>query len=213
MHFVCDDMFVTEDTPVLVRDFAYGTIYVNKISTLGKNEKWTYDPIWKTYHANLLDIDVWSHVGWCRAPRIVRRKPEHTISILETNRGIVEIEGTEIPSFRYGLPQLPELASDICYPYPDTFNTVFDAQTEFIRRTSLHVNSCYERYDNKYVIKIKKDQTHNINPPKIVATTKKVQLVYSLQTMEGMFQCGLGELILPCEKICINDKYGTHKNP
>ena len=201
---------VVKDTPILVRCSLSGKIEIKTIETLGKE--------WKDYSAfkpwvnkekqqdDNVDYEVWTDKGWAKIKRVIRHFTDKKIYEVLTQKGYVRV--TEDHSLldenaKEITPNNLKIGKKLLHSYPIQGSNIdqniayyFDNQLEASKKY-------YELTSQGYSIKI--DTVYSgIITLKIGNGTNEVRkireigrcddFVYDLETENGHFQAGVGEL-------------------
>lgn len=195
----CTAMFVSPDTPVVTRDFVYGNISVVKMEDLGKKEKWFPTEDGNKY-ATLMDTDVWTPSGWSKAYKIIQKKQVAQLFLLETKYGVVKVYGDNVPSVEHSLPEFPEPASDVHFKPKTVFRDMYEAQCEYVMQKALGKRVyCGMMCQQPLLIGLL-DTPLDRTGVQLHPCEDRNARVYTVETADGKFMCGVGKIVLPCEK-------------
>ena len=164
-------------------------------------------------------LDAWTDRGWSPINRVIRHKCNKRIYRVVTQHGIVEVtedhslldtnrnllKPTEVSSsveLLHGLPPLPEPACDHLREIPTVqlFSNPVTAQTEFLHIKAYHRGDVHVSIDAKGMYHVKHgDEAHaplDTSVEVLFDAGKYGGYVYDIETEEGVFQAGVGSLIV-----------------
>lgn len=167
-------------------------------------------------------LDAWTDRGWSPINRVIRHKCNKRIyrvicqhgtvdvtedhSLLDTNRGLMKPEDIHNGvKLLHSFPDLPEPASDVMYDVPtvQTFHNALNAQNEYVVLKANERHNVQIRVGGDNLLNPQYIVTHSI-PVEHVDTCAQVLYdkdaydgyVFDIETEEGVFQAGVGELIV-----------------
>lgn len=211
---------VTGDTPIICRN-SKGDISIRTIEALGT--LWESYDCFKAGDSNRrnkqqsqVDREVWTSGGWSRIKRVIRHKTTKKIyrvltptgcidvtedhSLLDKNKAIIKpadcVIGTEL---LHGFMDVSEESKPVL---DDTSLMVFrnkiDAQKAYFELRIAGFNVQIDIEDNKFVLR-KNSSIENpcaIKSIEYLRNTNSNEYVYDLETENGTFHAGIGELIV-----------------
>ena len=209
---------VTGDTPLICRD-SNGDINITTIEALGKS--WhSYDQFKagesnrKDKQQSLVDCEVWTSNGWSKVKRVIRHKTTKKIYRVLTHTGCVDVTedhslldansqiikpkdcqiGTELlhKSFEFEQDNFPGL---ICY---GEMTDKLAAQRLYYNMKKAGNNAQIDVNGNTFVLttKLKIESPYSVKSIQFLRTTSDDEYVYDLETEDGTFSAGIGELIV-----------------
>lgn len=172
-----------------------------------------------------VDVDVWTDLGWCPVTRIVRQRMQHRLVLIQTDRGCFEATGGHpalslssspgiSPSPKYSLPKIPTPSCrGVDPPNVQEFGHCVRAQDEYLRLKVLgydpRIQVCVHPISQRlvYIVKVPEagsgrkaatDSATDSSPVRFVELhpCEPSGFVYNLETEEGVFQAGFGELLV-----------------
>jgi DNA polymerase elongation subunit (family B) len=209
---------VTPDTPIMLRD-QKGNIHIKSIDTINESNLWTYDDKYNDKQVNdKILYEVWTDEGWKKINKIIRHRTNKKIYEILTHIGYVKVTEDhsllDISKNRIK-PIDCNIGTKLLHSFPNVLNNQYYKQhikeTGYI--TALTQKEALEWYlycknIYKYVnVSIIKQNIFKIsfNNKSIKSDNKIIQIneipntydyVYDLETENGHFQAGVGELIV-----------------
>ena len=205
-------------TPILVKNKITGEIFTKSISDIS-------DETWKPYDAfkagdsnrkekqqiELNDYQTWTDNGWSDIKRVIKHKCNKAIYRILTHTGLVDVtEDHSLLSDNKEIvkPTEVKIGTKLLYGFPKLYGNYnvknddvieFNSQLEiqkFFMNVSNKNDISIGYYDNKYIIIKNYKQEQNV--------IKKIEklydcyddYVYDLETEEGVFQAGIGNIIV-----------------
>lgn len=191
-------IFLTPNTPVLVRHRDTGNICIEKIGKLG-GYSWTKEGSHEA--ACLLETDTWTGKTWSTAVRIHRRHVKQPLLHWVHPKGTACVSDLPTEVMDCPMPEFPELASDMATGTPEVqaFRDMHTAQEEYARILALGCAADIAFVNDVYIVTCGRMMQHNASQE--TATEVPYDgFVYTLETEHGVFQAGAGKLCLPCIK-------------
>lgn len=205
---------VTSDTPIIYRD-SRGDINISTIEKLGNIWK-SYeqfksdDPTLKCKEQSKTDVEVWTANGWKKVKRVIRHKTTKKIYRVLTHTGCVDV--TEDHSLldknkNQIKPKDCKVGTELLHGFMPTTNKVKEwtmSNKVYMQRKYYNLKS-----ENKNVIldedngiyKLTVTDRPIVNATKIknirfLRYSKNNEYVYDLETDDGTFHAGIGEMIV-----------------
>lgn len=211
---------IVGDEPLLLRN-KNGKIIIKTIETLS-NEWKSYEEF-KPFDTNRrnkeqssTDFEVWSNNKWTKIKRVIRHKTKKDIYRVNTHCGVVDVTedhsllNEKCKKIKPGECVIGE--TKLLHSYPK-FDVNINKKNKclFISKSKLEVAKKYYEYklsgmhvkieynnDNEYKLISESQIYNNRNVIKniIKLRNSSIEYVYDLETKEGMFQAGIGEIIV-----------------
>ena len=222
---------VTGDTPLLLRK--NNLIYIENIQSIfNENEKIEY-PGFKMFDKtvrlekeySLSDYEIWSDKGWVKINKVIRHKCDKKIYKVLTHTGYVKvtedhsllnsnneiIKPSECDLDTQLLTKYPdeyiELKDSPSFSYKETFTSVYDLELARMYYMSKKNGYSVEVEEQKIYI-TKNSETPSNKIKKISIEESKYDYVYDIETENGHFQAGIGDIIVKnTDSIMIRMKY------
>ena len=222
---------VTGDTPLLLRK--NNLIYIENIQSIfNENEKIEY-PGFKMFDKtvrlekeySLSDYEIWSDKGWVKINKVIRHKCDKKIYKVLTHTGYVKvtedhsllnsnneiIKPSECDLDTQLLTKYPdeylELKDSPSFSYKETFTSVYDLELARMYYMSKKNGYSVEVEEQKIYI-TKNSETPSNKIKKISIEENKYDYVYDIETENGHFQAGIGDIIVKnTDSIMIRMKY------
>ena len=221
---------VTGDTPLLLRK--NNMIYIENIAKLFKeNEKIDY-PGFKMFDKevrlekeySLSDYEIWSDGGWVKINKVIRHKCEKKIYRVLTRTGYVKVtEDHSLLNAKNEIvkPSECNLETELLTSYPKEFVNNIECSNELKVKGQLEAAKLYYNLkkkgfyislqvlgDDTYEIKLTENRLESGKIKKISIDTNKYDYVYDIETENGHFQAGIGDIIVKnTDSIMIRMKY------
>ena len=222
---------VTGDTPLLLRK--NNLIYIENIQSIfNENEKIEY-PGFKMFDKtvrlekeySLSDYEIWSDKGWVKINKVIRHKCDKKIYKVLTHTGYVKV--TEDHSLLNSnneiiKPSECDLDTQLLTKYPDEYIELKDSpsfsykemftSTEDLELARMYYLSKKNGYnvevDEQKIYITKNSETPSNKIKKISIEESKYDYVYDIETENGHFQAGIGDIIVKnTDSIMIRMKY------
>ena len=221
---------VTADTPVLIRE--NGKIYTNSIEQLFNRSEAIGYPQFKANEPNLFQkeqsicsgIEVWTASGWSPLKRTIRHYCTKNIYRVVTQSGCVDVTEDhslldenlehikpgqlfENTTLFHSFPNDLEHNPHDFIGYEDTFehHNKFSLQNKYLQWRSAGYGVEFE-YNGKIILKRYSKFQEQINNQKkvtrIINLGPTEQFVYDLETEDGTFQAGIGQMIVKNTDSC-----------
>ena len=228
-HFQCEIVYgdsVTCDTPVLLRE--NGTVFTITISTLFNQFAKSDYPQFKRDESGLFDkqqsipnrvIEVWTASGWSQLKRTIRHHCCKNIYRVITGTGIVDV--TEDHSLlSEQLEQLKpmdiKVDTRLYHSFPDNLQkneeTYFDLNFKTKSKLAIQCNYIHARshghcietiYDGRYYsLRYHENNYDEKKLKRIIYLGPTRDFVYDLETEDGTFQAGIGQMIVKNTDSC-----------
>ena len=222
---------VTGDTPLLLRK--NNLIYIENIQSIfNENEKIEY-PGFKMFDKtvrlekeySLSDYEIWSDKGWVKINKVIRHKCDKKIYKVLTHTGYVKV--TEDHSLLNSnneiiKPSECDLDTLLLAKYPDEYLELKDSPSFLYKEIFTSADDLelarmyYMSKKNGYSVEVEEQKiyiTKNSETPsnkikKISIEESKYDYVYDIETENGHFQAGIGDIIVKnTDSIMIRMKY------
>ena len=214
---------VTPDTPVLLKN-QYGQIIIKTIDSINSSNIWNsyeddkYND--KQVNDNIL-YEVWTNEGWKKINKIIRHRTNKKIYEILTNKGYVKV--TEDHSLldknnNRIKPNECNMETELLHSFPNVFNDKNNIKhmdytgyiTAFTQKEAsewyVYCKKIYKNVNisligqNLFKILFNNDKLNNDKLNNKIIQINKIQntydYVYDLETENGHFQAGVGELIV-----------------
>lgn len=223
---------VTGNTPILLRNES-GNIFISCIQNLGN--EWIDYPGFKIKNVELkgkeyaqVDLQVWSRSGWSKIKKVIRHYTNKKIYSVSNNTGYVEV--TEDHSLLNEFceiikPTECDVNTKLLTGYPINGNRIKSLQRGLLGYTRFQLEAAeifykYKMlgYDNIYIRKV--DEYFEITSYKNYDDILQINeinvsklYVYDIETEDGTFQAGIGNIIVKNTDSCFvkfNTKLQKH---
>jgi hypothetical protein len=209
---------VLGDEPILLRD-SRGKIKIRQIDSLCS--EWSDYKMFKPFDKDReckqqgqCGYEVWSSSGWTKIKRVIRHKTNKRIFRVATSNGIVDVteDHSLLNEHKHKIKphKCIEGKTRLLTGYPDLgnnrmegemeikFNTKIEAALTYCYAKIMGYNLSIEFIDGKYVLKnAETNEGSNVLVScKEISKVKNDEFVYDLETEEGNFQAGIGEIIV-----------------
>lgn len=211
---------IVGDEPLLLRN-NNGKIIIKTIETL--STEWKSYEEFKPFDTNRrnkeqssTDLEVWSNNKWTKIKRVIRHKTKKDIYRVNTHCGVVDVTedhsllNEKCEKIKPGKCIIGE--TKLLQSYPE-FNVKNNTNIKniclFTSKSKLEVANKYYEYKSKGIqIKIeynnnniysliqKSYKSRNIIKNIVKLRSSSTEYVYDLETEEGIFQAGIGEIIV-----------------
>lgn len=210
---------VTGDTPIIYRG-AKGNVNITTIDELGKiwepyEQFRANDPTLKSKEYSNVEYEVWTSNGWKKIRRIIRHKTTKKIYRILTHTGCVDV--TEDHSLldknrKQIKPKDCVVGMELLHgfminnkiktkniPKKIITDNKLDAQKIYYSLKSAGYHITIDQVDNTYQLECHSNQIDNptsIKKIKYLRDTRDDEYVYDLETDDGTFHAGIGEIIV-----------------
>ena len=211
---------VTGDTPLVLRD-ELGNVHIKTIETIS-NEEWVGYEGFKVGQTNRREkqqnrtkYQVWVNGKWADIKRVIRHKTKKQLYTINTHTGCVTVTEDHSLCDKNGnkiKPTEVDIGSELLHSFPKfplskiapsykrkAFETALEAQKEFFHLKSIGLHPTIH-FDEMGMYWLCFDEK-NYNPiaiKKIIKHDTNIEdtFVYDLETTEGKFNAGVGEMTL-----------------
>ena len=206
---------VTGDTPLILRN-PDGTVMIRTIETLS-NEWNSYENFkpWDTDRKEKqqakVDLEIWTNGKWAKVHRVIRHKTKKQLYRVWTGRGVVDVTedhsliDSNLEKIKPGQCQIHK--TELCHSFPKNqtqientaeIGTKLWAQIEYYNLVQSGVQHIMITYQNdKYKIqKASMMMTGVVFQMDTLPSIDESVYVYDIETSEGIFQGGIGEIVL-----------------
>lgn len=202
---------VTGETPILLMDRLTGKQIIEAIEDIAENEAWvqyrTTDQSYKEQNRCYNKV-VWSGNGWSGVNRIIRHMTNKKIYRITTRSGWVDVTEDHSLLNEFGVKITPRqctIGTRLLHGYPSNLNNVnmsiggnsiVEEARQFYRIKSI------EPDDSRYMFRVDRSIALHLSPPNpneiinIEDLGYSTNYVYDLETESGMFQAGVGQIIV-----------------
>jgi DNA polymerase elongation subunit (family B) len=208
---------VTSDTPILLKN-EYGNIIIKTIDSINESNIWTFyedDKYNDKEINNNISYKVWTENGWKKINKIIRHKTNKKMYEIITPYGYVKVTEDHSLLDKYNnriKPTECNNKTELLYSFPDIYNN--NGNTGFIGYKNISNNMMNasltylylkQLYKNIIIIKTNIGFIFQYSNDDILYDTYKIQIneipniydyVYDLETENGHYQAGVGELIV-----------------
>jgi DNA polymerase elongation subunit (family B) len=205
---------VTPDTPIILKN-KVGNIVIKTIDSINRSN------LWKSYENDKygdkqvndnIPFEVWTEQGWKKINKIIRHKTNKKIFEVITSNGYVKVTEDhsllDIHNNRIK-PKECNMETELLHSFPNVFNnTLISDVSGFITATTqeealnyyLYCKKIYKNVNvsliNKSIFKISFNDYNSNNKIIVNEIPNTYDYVYDLETENGHFQAGIGELIV-----------------
>lgn len=205
---------VTGDTPILLR--RDGKIEIKTIETIGK--KWKRDDTFKPWlegvkeHDTNIDYEVWTEKGWVKIKRVIRHYTNKSIYEVMTQTGYVKVTEDHSLLKKNGEEVTPNecaIGTELLHSFPESINknnelesvkfitdSQISAQVTYLKLRQDGRNVTITKTEDKFILNTVPNLVNDFSIKHINNLGSIEGYVYDLETDNGHFHAGVGQLIV-----------------
>lgn len=200
---------VTRYMPILLKNKKTNKIEIQPIEKLG--EKWNEYPLFKPFDNDRYNKEyslcekymVWTDNGWSNIKKVIRHKTNKKIYKIIYGKSIVEVtEDHSLLDENKNIikPLQCDRETKLLTSYPDIKQIELENDFKYIFNNSSEKSTYYQKLAYKYIFDFK-DKKNELKVEYLRNTDNK-EYVYDIETEEGVFQAGIGNIIVKNTDSC-----------